>query len=93
MTKLLFRPFGIAAGMFAGRTSRKTFDALWRRIDRDPPPRPDEQAARPGKLALALLLEGAVFGAVKGMIDYGSRRGFANLTGRWPGEKPTPPAG
>ena len=91
MTKLLYRPFSILAGILAGVTSKRTFDVLWRRIDRQPPPRPDEQGVRPGKLALALLLEGAVFRAVRGLIDHGSRRSFAKLTGRWPGEKRAEP--
>jgi hypothetical protein len=38
------------------------------------------------KLVLALLLEGAIFRLVKGMVDRGARVGFASITGRWPGE-------
>jgi Protein of unknown function (DUF4235) len=91
MTKVLFRPVALIAGLLAGRTSRRTFDLLWRRIDRNPPPRPDEQRASAGKLALALLLEGAVLRVVKGLIDHVSRRGFAKVTGRWPGEKRSAP--
>jgi hypothetical protein len=87
MIKLLFRPFSILAGLLAGLTSRRTFDFLWRRIDRRPAPRPDEREASPGKLALALLIEGAVFRAVRGLIDHGARRSFLRLTGRWPGEQ------
>jgi len=88
MIKLLFRPFAIVAGLLAGRTSRKAFDTLWRRIDRKPPPRPEERGVGAGKLALALVIEGAVFRAVRGLFDHGSRRWFAKLTGRWPGEDP-----
>jgi hypothetical protein len=91
MIKLLFRPFSILAGVLAGLTSKKTFDFLWRRIDRRPPPRPDEREASTAKLAAALLLEGAVFRVVKGLIDHGARRSFLRLTGRWPGEKRAKP--
>lgn len=35
----------------------------------------------------ALLLEGAIFRLVKGMVDRGARVGFASVTGSWPGEE------
>jgi hypothetical protein len=35
---------------------------------------------------LALLLEGAVFRAVRGVVDRGAREAFSKLTGVWPGE-------
>ena len=38
-------------------------------------------------LALALVVEGALFRALKGLADHGSRRAFARLTGSWPGEE------
>ncbi len=40
------------------------------------------------KLIAALAIEGAIFRVVKGLTDHGARRGFASLTGRWPGEDP-----
>jgi hypothetical protein len=35
----------------------------------------------------ALMLEGAIFGAVRGLAEHGSRSVFSRLTGRWPGEE------
>src|ERR1035441_2723954 len=52
-----------------------------------PPPGAEERRINPGKLALALALEGALFRAVKGLVDHASREGFARVTGIWPGEK------
>jgi hypothetical protein len=39
------------------------------------------------KMLLALLVEGAIARVVRGMVDHGSRHGWARLTGAWPGEE------
>jgi hypothetical protein len=44
------------------------------------------------KLVLALLLEGAIFRAVRGLFDHGARRAFSKLTGTWPGEEQPDPS-
>jgi hypothetical protein len=44
------------------------------------------------KLIPALVLEGAIFRAVRGLFDHGSRRAFSKLTGSWPGEERPDPA-
>jgi Protein of unknown function (DUF4235) len=87
ITKLLFLPFSIAAGLIGGLVSRRAFALAWGAIDDQAPPKPDDRRARLGKLALALALEGAVFRLAKGLVDHGSRSSFAQLTGRWPGGK------
>ncbi|MGH2865597.1 MAG: DUF4235 domain-containing protein [Solirubrobacteraceae bacterium] len=87
ITKLLFLPFSIAAGLLGGLVSRRAFALAWGAIDDQQPPRPEERRARLGKLALALALEGAVYRLAKGLVDHASRGSFAQLTGRWPGEK------
>lgn len=87
MTKLIFLPFGIGAGLLGGVVSKKVFALAWGAIDDQAPPTPEDRGARLGKLALALALEGAVFRVARGLIDHGSRYGFAGLTGSWPGEE------
>jgi hypothetical protein len=87
MAKLFFMPFSIATGLLAGLISKKAFELIWRRIDSREPPQPKDRQAGFGKLALALGLEGALFRVVKGLVDHGSRRGFASITGAWPGDR------
>ena len=87
MAKLLFMPFSIATGLLAGLISKKAFAAIWSKIDDREPPEPKNQRAGFGKLAFALALEGALFRVVKGLVDHGSRRGFASVTGAWPGDR------
>ena len=88
--KLLFAPLGIVAGLIAGFAAQKGFDLIWTRIDDAEPPEPEDRGAPYAKLGAALVLEGAIFRLVKGMTDHGARRGFASLTGRWPGEDNSP---
>jgi len=82
----LFGPIGILAGLAAGFAARKGFERIWKLIDEEQPPEPDQRHVSYPKLVASLLLEGAVFSLVKGMVDRGARLGFASATGRWPGE-------
>jgi hypothetical protein len=85
--KIAFLPISILGGMVAGILGRKTFDAIWGRVDDQEPPQPDHREASLGKLAVALLIEGAIFRLAKGLFDHAARRGFARMTGEWPGEE------
>lgn len=85
--KILFLPFSILAGLTAGFMSKKIFDGIWRLVDDEESPEPGHREIAIGKLALALLIEGAVFRAVRGLVDHGARKSFYNLTGRWPGDE------
>lgn len=87
MAKLLFLPVSIGTGLLAGLLSKKTFEFVWAKIDDRQPPKPEHREADPRKLVLALAVEGAVFRAVKGLVDHGARQGFAKLTGAWPGDE------
>jgi hypothetical protein len=84
--KLIFTPIGILAGLAAGFAAQKGFERIWAILDDEEPPEVEDRGASYPKLALALLLEGAIFRLVKGMVDRGARVGFASLTGSWPGE-------
>lgn len=85
--KLLFTPLGIIAGLIAGFAAQKGFERLWAIFDEEDPPEAENREVSYPKLVAALLLEGAIFRLVKGMVDRGARSGFASLTGRWPGEE------
>jgi hypothetical protein len=87
LIKLLFKPVSILSGVLAGLLARRSFALIWRLVDDKQPPKSDQRTASVPKLALALALEGAVFRAVKGLVDHASRQGFADFTGRWPGSE------
>jgi hypothetical protein len=86
-SKILFVPFSVIGGFLAGKVATFAFERLWRVIDKQESPEPDQRAARWPKLFAALALEGAVFRLVRGSFDRGSRELFHRLTGNWPGEE------
>jgi hypothetical protein len=85
--KFLFLPFSIVSGLIAGFLSKKIFDGVWQFVDDEEAPEAEHKEISLAKLALALLLEGAIFRAVRGLVDHQARKGFYNLTGSWPGEE------
>jgi len=87
VTKIIFTPMKLIGGILSGIVAKRTFDRLWRLIDKDPAPEPDQRWATWPRLAAALILQGAVFRAVRGLFDHGSRQMFNRLTGRWPGQQ------
>jgi Protein of unknown function (DUF4235) len=85
--KLAFIPVSILGGLLAGLIGQKVFDAIWGKVDDQEPPQPEHREVRLAKLATALIIEGAIFRLVKGLFDHAARRGFARMTGAWPGEE------
>jgi hypothetical protein len=87
VSKVLFIPVSIVGGIAAGFVGKKLFEQVWGLVDKEEPPSPKHRETTWLKLIAALALEGAIFRAVRGLFDHGSRRGFARLTGAWPGEE------
>jgi hypothetical protein len=85
--KVLFLPVSVITGVLAGLTAKKAFERLWAVIDDQEPPDAEDREVGYGKLATALLIEGALFRLVRGLFDHGVRRGFERLTGSWPGDE------
>ena len=84
---LAFRPIGIVAGLLAGMVGARIFALLWGLIDDEDAPQPKYREIPLGKLVLALVIEGAIFRALRGLADHGSRHAFARVTGEWPGQE------
>jgi hypothetical protein len=87
MTKVLFIPFSVIGGLIAGAVSKKTFEALWGVIYDDEAPEPKHRDISLKKLIPALVLQGAIFRAIRGLFDHGTRQAFQRLTGTWPGDE------
>jgi hypothetical protein len=85
--KIAFLPISILGGILAGLVGRKAFDVIWGRVDEREPPQPEHREISIAKLVIALAVEGAIFRLVKGLFDHAARRGFARMTGEWPGEE------
>jgi len=87
VSKILFVPFSVAGGLVAGILGRKAFEGLWGLFDDEDAPDPKHREISWKKLIPALLLEGAIFRAARGLFDHGTRRAFGRATGAWPGEE------
>ena len=85
--KVVFVPISIAGGLLAGVIGQKVFERLWGLVAEEEPPDPKHRDIKLLKLAVALILEGAIFRLLRGFFDHGARRGFARMTGSWPGEQ------
>jgi Protein of unknown function (DUF4235) len=90
--KFLFVPFSIAAGLIAGFLSKKIFDGIWGLFDDQDAPEAQHREISLLKLVLALAIEGAVFRAVRGLVDHSARHGFQRATGSWPGDEAPEPS-
>jgi hypothetical protein len=89
--KFIFAPISIVLGLIAGLVGKKIFEQVWGLIDDQEPPKPEHREFSWPKLVGALVLEGAIFRLVKGLVDHGTRKSFAGLTGAWPGEEAPEP--
>ena len=89
--KLLFLPVSLLGGLIAGLIAKKVFDQVWGVIDEEEPPEPKHREIDRRKLIAALAIQGAIFRVARGLMDHGARRGFAGLTGTWPGEEAPEP--
>jgi hypothetical protein len=85
--KLLYKPFGIALGIVAGLIGRQLFNVVWSKIDEQEPPEATTEQAPLVKVVLAAGLQGAIFAVVRAAVNRAGARGYAHLTGVWPGER------
>jgi hypothetical protein len=85
--KILYKPFGIIAGLIGARIAKAVFSALWGRIDRDTPPKATTEEASFPKVVVAAALEAATMAGIGAAVDRAGARVFHYLTGIWPGDK------
>jgi hypothetical protein len=85
--KFIFAPVSIILGFIAGMLGKKVFEQVWGLIDDVEPPKPEHREFSWPKLVTALVVQGAIFSLVKGLVDHATRSSFAKVTGRWPGEE------
>jgi hypothetical protein len=85
--KLLYKPFGIIAGMIGARLARKAFKTVWGTIDEEAPPTPGTEQTTLPKVIGAAVIEAATYAAVRATVDRASLKWFHFLTGIWAGKK------
>ena len=91
MSKLLFRPLRLLAGVLGGLVAGAVFKQVWKlaRHEEEAPEATD--AARGwGEILLAAAVQGAIFAVVKAVVDRSAAVSAQKLTGNWPGKGAQP---
>jgi hypothetical protein len=84
---LIYKPFGIILGIMAGLLGKRLFNFAWTKIDDEDPPKGTTERAPWVKIVGAAALQGVIFKVTRVVVDRFGARGWAYLTGVWPGEK------
>ena len=87
--KLIYKPFGIVLGLLSGQVAKKIFSAIWGIFDDEEPPKPTTRDTSWAKVLGAAAVQGLTFKMVRALVDRSTAKGFANLTGAWPGPEKT----
>lgn len=85
--KLLYKPFGLLAGIFSGLLARRLFTALWGVVDEQEPPEATTERASWPKVLGAAAIQGVTFAVTRAAVDRAGARTFEHLFGVWPGER------
>jgi xanthosine utilization system XapX-like protein len=88
---LIYKPIAVLLGLLAGFIGRKIFDQIWGLIDKDEPPKPNTELATWPKVLGAAAVEGMTFRVTRAAVERAGAKGFASLTGTWPGEREPEP--
>ena len=87
LAKVAYRPFGLGAGLISASIAGAIFKQIWRRVSgADDAPSAMQSEYRLREIVLAAIIQGAIFAAVKVLVDRGGARVFEKLTGAWPGD-------
>ena len=85
--KLIYKPFGIIFGILAGLLSKKLFEAVWGIFDKEELFKPTILQTTWPKVIGAAVVEGVTFKVTRAAVDRAGAKGFAHLTGFWPGQE------
>ncbi len=85
-SKVAYKPVGLILGAVSGAVAGAIFKQVWKVTGRDEDaPDATDQERGWREVVIAATLQGAVFAAVKAMVDRGGATVVRRLTGTWPG--------
>ncbi len=86
--KILYRPVGVVSSIVGGLIASMLFKQVWKRVgsgDNPDAPGPLESEYSFKEILLAAVLQGAIFAAVRTVINRQGAKAFQKATGEWPG--------
>ena len=86
MAKLLYKPVGILVGLIAGAIAGQVFERLWAKVGSGEPADPEDKDGSWVEIVVSSALMGAIFGAVRAVVQRSGAIGFERATGIWPGD-------
>ncbi len=86
LVRMLYKPLAMVVTTLAGLVAARLFARLWRLLPGASLPAPTSADPNNGwaEVAVAAAVHGAVFGAVRAIVDRLSARGVERATGTWP---------
>jgi hypothetical protein len=87
--KILYRPIGLVSSLVAGLIAGQVFKQIWKRAtpgDNADAPKALESEYGMRDVIIAAAVQGAIFAAVKALVERGGARAFQRWTGDWPGD-------
>ena len=88
--RLLYIPFNIIAGQISKRLGKKSFDAVWAKIDDERPPVPGSGQSTAVKTIGAMALRAGVMAGAAAAVDRAFAHTFHYVVGIWPRKPPKP---
>lgn len=84
--KFLYKPLGLIVSVLGGLLASQLFSQLWRLLPGSSESAPESTDPDHSwkEIATAAVLQGAVYGGVKAVVDRAGARGFQKMTGTWP---------
>ncbi|MFC8238691.1 DUF4235 domain-containing protein [Streptomyces sp. NPDC057284] len=85
-SEVAYKPVGLVLGALSGALAGVVFKQVWKKVGHDdyaPDATDEERTWR--EVVLAATLQGAIFSAVKAIVDRGGATATKRLTGTWPG--------
>lgn len=84
--KLLYKPFGMIVSVLGGILAAKLFAQLWRLLPgtSESAPKSKDREYTWKQVATSAAVQGAVYGAVKAVVDRAGARSYERMTGVWP---------
>jgi uncharacterized protein DUF4235 len=87
--KILYQPLGLVSSVVAGIIAGQVFKQVWKHAtpgDQEDAPKALESEYDLREVLIAALVQGAIFAAVKALVNRGGARAFERWTGEWPGD-------